>query len=157
MDVETLYTQYAKKIYNYFLAVCNDHYLAEEMTAETFFQAVRSIDKYRGESNILTWLFKIAKHVWYHELEKRKKRHEAELNEEIADNQPLPDDELIDREDKVTLYRRLQQLDQTTRDVMHLHLTGELSFKEIGNVMGQSEGWARITFYRGKERIKKHE
>lgn len=41
------------------------------------------------------------------------------------------------------------------REVMYLRLFGNLSFKEIGEVMGKTENWARVTFYRGKERVRK--
>lgn len=43
--------------------------------------------------------------------------------------------------------------DENTREVIYLRLTGELSFKEIGSVMGKTETWARVTFYRGKQKL----
>lgn len=57
--------------------------------------------------------------------------------------------------EKVELFRMLHHLDITTREVMYLRLTGELSFAEIGSIMGKTENWARVTFYRGKQKLMK--
>lgn len=57
--------------------------------------------------------------------------------------------------EKVEVFRMLHQFDETTREVMYLRLTGELSFAEIGSIMGKTENWARVTFYRGKQKLMK--
>lgn len=48
----------------------------------------------------------------------------------------------------------MQQLDEKTREVIYLRITGELSFKEIGNILNKTENWTRVTFYRGKNQLK---
>jgi len=58
-------------------------------------------------------------------------------------------------ESKVALYQKLQSLDEKTREVMYLRLTGELSFREIGEILKKNETWARVTFYRGKQKLAK--
>ncbi len=55
------------------------------------------------------------------------------------------------------LYETLQNLDATTREVMYLRLTGDLTFKEIGKILHKSENWARVTFFRGKQKINKED
>ena len=67
------------------------------------------------------------------------------------------EDEIIMKEARVELYRRLQKLDEKTREVMYLRLTGDLSFKEIGDILDRNETWARVTFYRGKQQLFKGE
>ena len=57
-------------------------------------------------------------------------------------------------EEKMNLYKKMQNLDDKTREVMYLRITGELSFKEIGIIMNKNENWARVTFYRGKNKLK---
>ena len=52
------------------------------------------------------------------------------------------------------LYRKMQKLDELTREVIYLRITGELSFKEIGTILNKTENWARVTFYRGKNRMR---
>ena len=52
------------------------------------------------------------------------------------------------------IYRKIQKLDKLTREVIYLRITGELSFKEIGDILNKTENWARVTFYRGKQKLK---
>ena len=61
---------------------------------------------------------------------------------------------IISKENKLEIYKKIQKLDEKTRSVMYLRITGELSFKEIGSILNKTENWARVTFYRGKERLK---
>lgn len=61
---------------------------------------------------------------------------------------------VILNEEKIELYKKMQKLEETTREVIYLRITGELSFKEIGNILDKTENWARVTFYRGKNKLK---
>ena len=71
------------------------------------------------------------------------------------------DDEIettvITNESKMELYKKLQTLDDLTREVIYLRITGDLSFKEIGNILNRTENWARVTFYRGKQKLKEED
>ena len=99
-----------------------------------------------------TWLCAIAKRLWYKELERRKRF--APLTEDA----PAPDcpvRETEEREQRLALYRAMQRLDADTREVMHLRLSGDFSFREIGEILGRSEVWARVRFYRGKGELTK--
>lgn len=60
----------------------------------------------------------------------------------------------ISSEERINLYKKLQNLDDKTREVIYLRITGELSFKDIGNILNKTENWARVTFYRGKNKLK---
>lgn len=154
IDTQDMYNDYAKPVYRYLLGLCGNTHDAEDLTAETFYRALRSIDTYNGECKLQTWLFQIAKHIWYQELDKRKHHKVSiEVAEPIADPATL-EESVISKESKMELYHHLQKLDEVTREVIYLRLSGELSFKEIGEVLGKTENWARVTFYRGKERMK---
>ena len=129
------------------------------MTQETFYQAMKGMDKFRGECKISVWLCQIGKRLWYKELE--KKRREIPVAETVKEGVQetgafgsIENDYLLNVE-KVELFRMLHHFDITTREVMYLRLTGELSFAEIGSIMGKTENWARVTFYRGKQKLMK--
>ena len=64
------------------------------------------------------------------------------------------EEQIISNDEKVSLYTKMQKLDEKTREVIYLRITGELSFKEIGIILNQTENWARVTFYRGKNQLK---
>lgn len=61
---------------------------------------------------------------------------------------------VISNDNKVRLYKKMQSLDKLTREVIYLRITGELSFKEIADILEKTETWARVTFYRGKQKLK---
>ncbi len=154
-DLEQVYKENAAVVYKYLFCLTHDANLTEELTQETFYQATKGIHKFRGDCKISVWLCQIGKRLWYRELQKRK--HQIvpiDAIEEIESNQNF-EAQYIQNIDKVELFKRLHQLDDKTREVMYLRLTGELSFSEIGEILEKNENWARVTFYRGKQKIMK--
>ena len=79
-DLDAVYRQHAQTVYKFLLSQCRDPQTAEELTQETFYQAVRSIDRFDGSCKVSVWLCQIAKHLWYQHL--RKANRETELPEE---------------------------------------------------------------------------
>ena len=154
-DMDKIYQQHAQTVYKYLLSLTHDEDLSEELTQETFYRAVYSIANYDGTCKLSVWLCQIAKHIWYQELDKRKRKPTVPLDEDILPKAESPEDEYLASQSKISLYRALHDLDEPMREVMYLRLTGELSFKEIGEILGKSENWARVTFYRGKQKILK--
>jgi len=157
MEMDEVYQSYAQTVYKYLLCLTHDDDLAEELTSETFYQAYKSIHRYNGECKMVVWLCQIAKHLWYRELDRRNKYKSVDLEDvcEVEDIRMTPDLTVLASESKVEIYRQLHLLDESTREVMYLRLMGDLSYREIGDVLNKSESWARVTFYRGKEKMKK--
>lgn len=149
---DAVYKEYASQVYKYLLSLCHNEDMAEEMTQETFCRAVKSIKNYDGSCKLYVWLCQIAKHVWYGELEKKKKST-CLLDENVSDKTDVENDAVLQNE-KMELFKAMQQLDPIRREVVYLRLTGEFSFKEIGEILGQSESWARVTFYRAKQKLR---
>lgn len=154
-DIEELYREYAKQVYKFLFSMCHSHEIAEELTQETFFRAIKSIKSYNGSCKINVWLCQIAKHVWYQELAKNKKLRTTELSPDIPSPGPSVEEDIVLRDGKMTLFKELHLLREPMREVMYLRLTGEFSFREIGEILGRDETWARVTFYRGKQKIMK--
>lgn len=152
--MEKVYQENAKAVYKYLFCLTHDADISEELTQETFYQATKGIDRFRGECKISVWLCQIAKRLWYKELKRRKEVPLSEMTEEITSFDHIENEYLLSIE-KVEIFRMLHQFDEVTREVMYLRLTGELSFVEIGSIMGKTENWARVTFYRGKQKLMK--
>ena len=137
-----------------------EEHTAEELTQETFYQAVRTANKYDGSCKISTWLCQIAKHLWYQELDRRKKKQAEPLSELTAaesfpSDGPTPEQALSIKNEKMALFRRVHLLSDIEKEVVLLRLTGAFSFKEIGDIVEKTENWARVTFYRAKQKISK--
>ena len=151
-DMDEVYREYAKGVYKYLLSLCHDGDTAEELTQETFYRAVKSVKNYDGSCKMFVWLCQIAKHVWYKELEKRKK-HGYIIEDDLADGVSVEENAVL-AEEKMKMFKALHELDERTRETVYLRLTGEFSFREIGEILGMDETCARVTFYRGKVKIR---
>ncbi len=154
-EIEEYYKIHGKKVYLYLLSMIHDNNLAEELTQETFYQAMRTIDKYRGECKSSVWLCQIAKHVWYRYIEKNKKYEVVSidaLNADIPDSYDL-NSEVANRFCKVEFYKKLRKFDENIKEIVFLRISSDLSFAEIGEIVGKSENCVRVTFYRAKKKL----
>ena len=105
-----------------------------------------------GSCKVSVWLCQIAKHLWYQHLRKRKP--EEPLPEDGLPG-PSAEEDVLTRQGHLDLLRQIHALPPSTREVVYLRAFGGLSFREIGDVLGRTETWARVTFYRGKEALRK--
>ena len=154
-DIGFIYQEYANLVYRFLYSHTRDAEWSEELMQETFLRATASISRYDGSCKLSVWLCQIAKHLWYKELERKKKKGTAALDENmVSDKKPL-DEELCIREEKMELFKKVHVLDETAKEVVLLRLTGAFSFREIAELFGKNENWARVTFYRAKQKIVK--
>lgn len=152
--IEKIYKDYYEIVYKYLLCLTHDKDIAEELSQETFYKMIKNIDKFEGKSKLSSWLCEIAKNLWYDEVRK-KKRNIFVSNEEcdIESNENI-EEKYIEKEESKKVLDRIESLDKLTQRVIYLRLNFDLSFKEIGIILGKSEVWARVTFYRGKQKVK---
>ena len=151
--MEQIYKDHAQIVYKYLLSITKDAGIAEELTQETFYRAVYSLDSFDGSCKISVWLCQIAKHIWYQELERRKKHRTQELTEDIPVSSTLPEDSAVLASERIVLYKAINKLSEPMKEVVLLRLSGELSFADIGEILSKTENWARTTFYRAKQKI----
>ena len=151
MDFDNIYRANAEIVYRYLFSLSQDADLAEDLTSQTFLEAIRGIHHYRGDAALSTYLCGIAKNLLHKEWEKRKRRQEYPLEEaaHLADGL-TPEEIVLASMERQDIYKRIHALPPRQREVVYLRLSGELSFKEIGVIMEESETWARVTFYRAK-------
>lgn len=155
IDMDSVYQEYADLVYRFLYSYTRDTEWSQELMQETFLRAVGSISRYDSSCKLSVWLCQIAKHVLYQEL--RKKHVETvELTEYLPDDSS-PDGEtsVLKQENKIELYQAIHHLPELEREVILYRITGELSFREIGAILGKSENWSRTVFYRAKQKIKK--
>jgi RNA polymerase sigma-70 factor (ECF subfamily) len=160
VDKDNIYQEYGDFIFKYLFTLTNDFHLAEELTQETFYQAIKSIKKFHndGKAKLSTWLCSIAKNVWLQEMGRENKRQQ--LAKSLSNKDPKfydLEDEFIKRQDMMEFFKKAQLLGTEKREILYLRLLGDLSFKEIGAVFERTENWARVTFYRAKLELRKGE
>lgn len=126
MEFEGIYRTYFKAVYLYVLRLSGDEHIAEEITSEAFFKAIRSVDGFRGECEIRVWLCQIAKNTYYSYLKKHKRVQSIEEAE-------------------------LQEMADPYRTVFRWRILAELSFKEIGGLYHKTDNWACVTYHRSEK------
>lgn len=155
-DIDTLYRTYFHDVFRYLRGLTADEHLAEELTQETFFKALKSIQKFRGDCDIRVWLCQIAKNTYYSYY--KKQRRELPSEAPLEEAPPTPSKEnieniLLDKELAFVLHEILHDLKEPYKEVFTLRVFGELPFGKIGMLFGKSEHWACVTFHRAKEKI----
>ncbi len=150
-DIAAIYEKYFKYVKYYAVSLCFDELLAEEITQETFFKALGSIDTFNGECKIEVWLCRIAHNVFISMT--RKKR-----NENIDDYLSLcaVTDFAGDIQNKETvseILAVLMEIESPYKDVFYMKAFGELPYDIIAGVFKKSESWARVTYFRARQKI----
>lgn len=152
-DFEKLYDEQYPAVYYFLLKLCGNPDYAEELAQETMFRAIQQINSFRGECELNTWICTIAKNLYYAE-EKKRKRYASDYPLETVVSERDIEQELFDRETARHIHRILHELNEPYKEVFWMRTFGELSFKEIGDIFGKTESWARVTYHRSKMKIK---
>lgn len=151
-NFDDIYKKYYSSLIKYLISLTKNEDLAEELTQETFFKALKNINKYDEKYKMLTWLCEIGKNTYY-SLYKKNKKLEA-IDDSVLDDESEIIDKIIDSETNKELLRLVHSLDEPYKEVFTLRTFGELSFKEISDIFSKTESWARIVYYRSKLKIK---
>ena len=152
-NMQEIYKEHSNTVYKYLFCLTGNEDLSEELTQETFAIAVKEIKKFKGNCKVSVWLCQIAKHLWYKELKKKKRNISIEEISDIQDSENL-ENLIINKEEKLKLFKDIQKLDEKSKELIYLRMVGNLDFTEIGEILGKTANWARVNFYRAKQKIR---
>ena len=153
MEFEQIYTTYFRDVYLYIRKLSHSEHIAEEITSETFFKAMKSIDSFRGDCDIRVWLCQIAKNCYYSYLKKAGQTESID-NEEIAKLSTSFEEQLFRHDTTMQIQKILHDVPEPYKEVFMWRVYAELSFKQIGQIFGKSENWACVTYHRARNKIK---
>ncbi|MUT65979.1 RNA polymerase sigma factor [Paenibacillus sp. NEAU-GSW1] len=148
---ELIYNQHFKDVYRFVLSLCRDAAMAEEITQETFFKALKSIHQFKGTSKINVWLCQIAKNTYFSHLEKQKRFAPHEPAETVSEHNL--ESMILDKEAVFRIHKALHDLEEPYKEVFTLRIFGELSFAQISQIFEKTESWSRVTFHRAKRKV----
>ena len=145
-----LYRRYLDRVYGYCFYLLGDHHDAEDVTERTFLAALGAIDRFRDEgATFRAWLFRIAHNELANELRARSRQRTTPLDAVV---EPANDEDpagLVGlAEESRRLRRALASLASDRRHVIVLRFVDGLSAREIGAVLGRSEGAVRVLQHR---------
>lgn len=150
---EEIYSSYFKDVYRYVLCLSKNESIAEEVTQETFFKALKNINNFKGDCKISVWLCQIAKNTYFSYLKKEKNSCE-----DFEDLQLVLDSDLekafMGDENAFEIHKLIHNLDEPYKEVFTLRFLGDLSFLRIGELFGKTESWARVTYHRARIKLK---
>ena len=159
-----MYRIYFRDVYLFILAMSSDPHIAEEITQETFYKALKNIGSFEGTCSVKTWLCQIGKNTYLTYLKKQRRfaredieaysgRPDACTSDEASEGQASAESIYLKKNEALSIYKILHHLDEPYKEVFTLRTLGDLSFKEIGEIFGRKEGWARVTHHRAKLKI----
>lgn len=151
--METLFKENGKLLYTYLYSLCRNETLAEELTQETFYKAFLSIDNFDNTCKFSTWLCQIGKHTYYQYLAKHKKEVLSEISEDTIISEISPERKTLSRMELLDTLKQVHALPEPMREIIYLRTISDLSFREIGDILGKSENWARVTYFRAKTQL----
>ena len=155
LNIQEVYEKYFTVVYRYLLSLSHNTHIAEELTQETFFKALKKVDDFRGECDLRVWLCQISKNTYYDYLKKNKKyvpEAQNELSEDVFSTDFIQD--FSDKETAFRVHKVLHKLSEPYKEVFSLRVFGELSFSDISDLFGKSESWARVTYHRACKKIR---
>lgn len=156
MEFEDIYQRYFRDVYRFSLSLTQDRALAEEIVQDTFFRALKSLDKFDGSKDIRAWLFTIARNAYYSYCRAHKRTlSQEDLPQDLADSVRI-EERVEDEESAFAIHQFLHSMEEPYKEVFSLRVFGELPFEKIGRLFGKSANWARVTFYRAKVQIIEH-
>ena len=147
MDFEEIYNRYSPQIFRVCMGYINDREQARDLTQETFISVWKNLSTFRNQSQISTWIFRIATNNCLRALERSKRMIKTELPFNLAE----PREET--QEEKLTfLYNCIAELEETDRIIISL-LLEDLPQAEIADIIGISAGNVRVKVHRIKEKL----
>ena len=152
-EFETIYRRYFTDVELYLRAITKEESLAEELTEQVFFQALKALPTFRGDCDIRTWLCAMARNAYLSHL--RKTRPTEDITQiQIPDPRQAVEEQVEDKQKAMSIHRILHQMPEPYKEVFSLRVFGQLSFEDIGGLFGRTANWACVTYHRAKQKIR---
>jgi len=157
---DRLFTALAPRVYGFFMRTFNNSAVADDLTQTTFLKVHKARKDFQNDKQLRPWLFTIAARVRVDELRKLKPGQQIELEEETetatgAVEPPRLADEVIDEASRAAKVRAaLEALPEAQRVIIHLHRFEGLTFPQIAEALGTTEGAVKLKAFRGYEKLR---
>ena len=160
--------RYQDRVFRILLRMLGDRAEAEDLAQEVFISIFKAIDSFRGESQLSTWVYRVAGNHCRNRLKylaRRRQKMMDDFDEEIVggaqgallpDRQGTPDRLLEARQTEVLLEEGLARLDDEQRELIVLREVEHLSYEEIMAITGLPEGTVKSRLHRARSALREH-
>lgn len=152
-EFEKIYLTYFNDVYKFVLSMSKNNSVAEDIVQETFFKALKNINKLSNECSVKSWLFQIAKNTYFTYISKNNKNIALDSINDVATDTNI-EKEFLNKEISKKIHKIVHKLKEPYKEIFYLRVFSGLSFKEIADIFDKEENWARQTFHRSKIMIK---
>jgi RNA polymerase sigma-70 factor (ECF subfamily) len=150
-----LFERYHGMLFNFFLRMTGSNHVSEDLVQDVFFRILKYRNTYRDKSQFTTWMYKIARHVRFDDLKKRKPEILLEEQEQLwASRDPIPIDSLEKKQEMKILGSALLQLPPEKREVLILSRFQHLKYEEIASIIGCDVGTVKVRVYRATRELR---
>ncbi len=150
MNLEQFYRENYHIVFGYLLSLCGSKAMAEDLTSETFLKAIAKVSSYDGSVKPSTWLCAIGKNLYINE--RKRFQRLVPLESVVIAEEDTMEERIIEQDTAKRIEQLSRKLEEPKNQVFAMRLNG-LSFREIGEALGKTENWARVTFFRAKNEI----
>ncbi len=160
-----LVERHAKSVYFFIFRLVGNKDDSEDITQETFIKAWQKLSKFDTDLNFKTWLFSIARNTAIDKLRKKKSINFSSLDTEsdeenfdfeasLVDKEPLPDEVFLQKESEENLKKALAQLSDNQRLIIHLHISEDLTFEEIAEIIDRPMNTVKSQYGRSLKKLR---
>ncbi len=151
-----LYERYKKRLFGFFFQMSKDANLCEDLVQNVFIRVIKYKYTYTEESNFVSWIFKIARNVYYDYFKGKNKNKTYDIEEQYDVYSFENAENTIEQTERILLLKKaINQLPEEKKELIILSKMKELKYKELGDIIGCSEGNARIKVHRALHDLKK--
>jgi RNA polymerase sigma-70 factor (ECF subfamily) len=156
-SLKTLFEQYSPSVFSYLLRLSGDRALAQDLTSETFYKAILSIDGFRGDASVKTWLLRIARNLYLRRAQREQRNTSLETMQEegasFVTPQPGPEAEVIRKEGAQAIQEALLALSENDRTILLLSSQENMAYREIAKVLDISVSAVKVRIHRARQRF----
>ena len=150
---DTLCAEYGA-VFRYVLSLTHNEQEAEDITQDVFLRALSAKESFSGDSSLYTWLCSIAKNQLINRQKKQKRNAGSDPLDNMPDSSLSIEEQIADHSSAMQIMRVLHTIEEPYKEVFSLRVFGQLDFKDLGSLFGKTDSWARVTYYRAKEKIR---
>ena len=154
--LSALVKRHHESLYRVALSILNDGDAAQDVVQDAFMKAFRALEGFRGDASFRTWALTIAANEARGAVRRRGRRRETVLDDSVplASEERAPDEAAVLGAEAARARRMMEEVPEKQKLSVALRIEEGLSFKEIGEIIGSSEGAARVNYFHGIRRLR---